>query len=176
MPNDFADTVGRCFDANARALVLYARQWLDDGDARDAVQEAFVRLLRRGEKPPNMLAWLFRVVRSTAFDNVRSKRRRQRRERVVASERAMWFEPRPEDAMDAAAVEAALAALPDEQREVIVLRLWSELTLAEVAEICQAPVSTVFSRYRAGLAAIREHHAGTSAIRENVHPRLSPKL
>lgn len=175
MPNDFAVTVSRCFDANARALVLYARQWLDDSGARDAVQEAFVRLLRRGEDPPNMLAWLFRAVRSTALDNLRSERRRQRREREVASERAMWFESRPEDAMDAAAAEAALAALPDEQREVIVLRLWSRLTLAEVAEVCQAPVSTVFSRYRAGLAAIREHLAEASANCGNIHRGLSPR-
>ncbi len=154
-PND-ADNVGRCFDAHARALVLYARQWLDDGAARDAVQEAFVRLLRRDEAPPNMRAWLYRTVRSTAIDSLRSDQRRQRREQRVAAGRAGWFEPRPHDALDAESAQAALATLPAEQREIIVLRLWSGLTLAEIAEVCQAPVSTVYSRYRAGLAAVRQ--------------------
>jgi RNA polymerase sigma-70 factor (ECF subfamily) len=154
-PHD-ADNVGRCFDAHARALVLFARQWLDDSGARDAVQEAFVRLLRREAVPSNMRAWLYRTVRSAAIDRLRSDQRRHRREQHVATDRTTWFEAHPGDAMDAAQAQAALATLPDEQREAIVLRLWSGLSLAEVAEVCQAPVSTVFSRYRAGLAAVRK--------------------
>jgi len=170
MTDDHSDNVGRIFDDHGRALVLYARQWLDDGDARDAVQEAFVRLLRREVAPTNMLAWLYRAVRSAAIDSLRCEGRRQRREREVASERSAWFEPRPEDAIDTAAVQTALATLPEKQREVIVLRLWSSLTLAEIAEVCQTPVSTVFSRYRAGLAAIRERLERTSTACDNVQP------
>ena len=165
-PND-ADNVGRCFDGHARALVLYARQWLDDGGARDAVQEAFVRLLRREQLPPNMLAWLYRTVRSTSIDRLRSDQRRQRREQHVATRQAVWFESRPDDALDAESVQTALAALPNQQREVIVLRLWSGLSLSEVAEVCQASVSTIFSRYRAGLAAIRKRLEQTEDLRTN---------
>ena len=175
MTNDLTDNVGRIFDAHARALVLYARQWLDDGRARDAVQEAFVRLLRREDSPPNVLAWLYRSVRSAAIDNLRSEQRRQRREREVASGRSMWFEPRPEDAIDAAAAQTALATVLEKQREVIVLRLWSGLTLAEIAEVCQVSVSTVFSRYRAGLAAVRKRLEQTSTTCDNVHPGLGPR-
>jgi len=51
---------------------------------------------------------------------------------------------------------------------VIVLRLWSDLKLAEVAEVCEAPVSTVFSRYRAGLAAIRKRLVPTDDLRANL--------
>jgi RNA polymerase sigma-70 factor (ECF subfamily) len=66
-----------------------------------------------------------------------------------------------------------LANLPDEQREVIVLRLWSGLTLAEVAELCQAPVSTVFSRYRTGLAALRRRFEEAGTIGTKASPDLS---
>ena len=168
MRDNDAENVGRCFDAHGRALVLYARQWLDDGGARDAVQEAFVRLLRRPEAPANMLAWLYRTVRSAAIDGLRSDRRRRRREQQTATGRAMWFQPRPDDPIDAAAAQAALATLPQEQREVIVLRLWSDLTLAEISDVCEAPVSTVFSRYRAGLAAIRKQLVPTDDVRANL--------
>ncbi len=168
MRDNDAENVGRCFDAHGRALVLFARQWLDDAAARDAVQEAFVRLLRRPELPEKMLAWLYRAVRSTAIDGLRSDRRRRRREQRAASGRAMWFQSRPDDPIDAATAQEALATLPQEQREVIVLRLWSDLKLAEVAEVCEAPVSTVFSRYRAGLAAIRKRLVPTDDLRANL--------
>lgn len=127
MKNHHADNVGQCFDAHAGALVLYARQWLDDNTARDAVQEAFVRLLGTKTQPSNMLAWLYRAVRSTAIDSLRSNQRRQRREQKVVAQRQNWFDPRPDDVIDAAMAQAALAAIPDEQREVVVLRLWSGL-------------------------------------------------
>ncbi len=175
MTDNRTDNVGRIFDAHARALVLYARQWLDDGGARDAVQEAFVRLLRREDSPPNMLAWLYRTVRSAAIDSLRSEQRRQRREREVAAQRSMWFEPRPENAIDAAAAQTALATVPEKQREVVVLRLWSGLTLAEIAEACEASVSTIFGRYRAGLAAVRKRLEQTSTPCDNVHPGLGPR-
>jgi RNA polymerase sigma factor (sigma-70 family) len=151
-----AANVGRWFDAHARALVLYARQWMEDESARDAVQEAFMRLLRLPAEPANVPAWLYRTVRNAALDGQRADRRRRQREQRAASQRGAWFESRPGDLIDGAAAEAALAKLPGEQREVIVLRLWSGLSLAEVAAVCQAPVSTVFSRYRAGLAALRQ--------------------
>lgn len=152
-----ATNVCRWFDAHARALVLYARQWREEEGARDAVQEAFARLLRLSAEPENVPAWLYQTVRHAALDDRRAENRRQQRELRAARERTAWFTPRSEDLIDAAAAQAALVHLPSEQREVIVLRLWSGLTLAEVAEVCQAPVSTVFSRYRAGLAAIRKH-------------------
>ena len=175
MTDNHRDNVDSIFDAHSRALVLYARQWLINESARDAVQEAFMRLLRRAESPPNPLAWLYRTVRSTAIDQLRSDSRRRRREEQVAFDRSAWFQPRLDDAIDAAAAQAALAAVPDEQREVIVLRLWSGLTLAEIAEVCQAPVSTVFSRYRTGLATVRKRLEQTPTARDNVNPGLGPR-
>src|SRR4051812_27414003 len=129
------------FDAHAAGLVLYARQWLDRTGAEDVVQETFVRLLSQDREPPNVKAWLYLCTRHAAIAAARSDRRRQRRERAVAGERhgpyagGPLFDPRPDDRLDAAAAEAALADLPPAQREVVLLRVWGGMTLAEVAQV-----------------------------------------
>jgi len=97
-------------------------------------------------------------VRNAAIDAQRSARRRDRREQTVAGQSRQsrpWFESRPDDAIDAAAAEAALAGIAPDQREVILLRLWGGLTLRETAEVLGDPISTLFARYRAGLTAVR---------------------
>jgi RNA polymerase sigma-70 factor (ECF subfamily) len=52
-------------------------------------------------------------------------------------------------------LEFALQKLPAEQREVVVLKLWQELTFEEISQICQIPVNTAASRYRYGLDKLR---------------------
>ena len=58
-------------------------------------------------------------------------------------------------ARDLACRLAEASWITPEQREVVVLRIWSGLTLAEVADVTGTSVSTAFARYRAGLAEIR---------------------
>jgi RNA polymerase sigma factor (sigma-70 family) len=152
MEHETLTDLGRCWEAHAAALVLYARHWLDAASAEDAVQEVFVRLLSH-PRPASLKAWLFRSVRNAAISRLRSQRRREGYE--GRSDRPGWFEPQPGQALDAAAAEAALQRLPEEQREIIVLRIWGGLTLEEAAEATGQPVSTLFSRYRAGLAGLR---------------------
>jgi len=144
------------FDAHAASLVLYARQWLDRQAAEDAVQDVFLRLLSQRGLPANLRAWLFRSVRNEAISHTRSQYRRRQREQAVAADRPGFFRPDPADLIDARSAQAALESLPHSQREVIVLRLWGGLTLAEVASLVGEPVSTVFDQYRAALANIRE--------------------
>lgn len=148
--------LSRWFEGHGPALVLYARTWLDSNRAEDVVQEVFLRLMAQRREPENVRAWLFRSVRNAAVSQLRSRHRRKRHERVRASREPGWFERRPNDPADAEAVQQALTKLPAEQREIIVLRIWCGMTLQEAAEITAQPVSTLFSRYRAGLTAIRE--------------------
>ena len=77
-----------------------------------------------------------------------------RRAADAASQNAQLKKRASQDAT--AAAQAAMTELPVQQREVIVLRIWGGMTLQEVADVVDRPVSTVFSRYRAGLAAIRK--------------------
>ena len=151
-----AEQLARWFDAHAASLMLYARQWVDDAAAEDVVQDVFCRLAAQRRAPASARAWLFRSVRNAALNQVRSRRRRRAREQRPRAGPAAWFQPNPAAPIDAEAVRAAVAALPEAQREIIVLRIWAGLTLAEAAEVVGRPVSTLFSRYQAGLEAIRE--------------------
>jgi RNA polymerase sigma factor (sigma-70 family) len=148
--------LGEWFRAYGAALVLYARQWLDRAAAEDMVQDVFLRLMTQPAAPDNPRAWLFRAVRNAAISGLRSQKRRDAREARPSTERQPWFEPNADERIDAAAAQAVLAGLPQEQREVVVLRIWGELTLREVGELLNEPVSTVFSRYQAALTAIRQ--------------------
>ena len=143
------------FEAHGSVLVLYARQWLPWASAEDVVQDVFCRLMNVAGRPDNAKAWLFRAVRNAAIGQLRSQRRRRRHESRTAIGATDWFDPKPDDLIDAATVQSTLASLPEPQREVIVLRIWADLPLREIERITGTPVSTLHSRYRAGLAALR---------------------
>jgi len=147
--------LSRWFDAYGAALSLYARQWLEAGLADDIVQDVFIRLMSQRAEPRNVKAWLFRSVRNAAISGLRSGKRRQRHEEQAAARRPAWFEARAEDLIDAATAQDAMMSLPSDQREVLVLRIWATMTLRDIAELLDEPVSTVFSRYQAGLEGIR---------------------
>jgi RNA polymerase sigma-70 factor (ECF subfamily) len=148
--------LGRWFEQESRALVLYARQWLDPVAAEDAVQDVFIRLIQEDRPPTHMKAWLYQAVRNRALNGLRSWRRRSRREEQAATETADCFESHPGQRIDAHLAENALHRLPPEEREVVTLRIWGGLTLEETAEVLGSSVPTVFRRYRASLAHIRK--------------------
>lgn len=145
----------KLFDAHAAALVLYARQWVDGASAEDVVQEAFIRLLGAGRAANNPRAWLYTTVRNGAISHWRTRERRDCHERRITPVEA-WFDPDSGDDLDAEAARAALETLPTIQREVIVLRIWSGLTLSEIAAVTGSSTSTVFDQFRKGLQALRE--------------------
>jgi len=139
----------------AGGLVLYARQWLDAASAEDVVQEALTALLMERREPDNPIAWMYRAVHNSAIDSARSASRRRRREQTVALMRREWFESSADSALDAQVAEAALRQLPDEYRQIVVMRIWGELGLAQIAEIMQLSITTVRERYISALAQLR---------------------
>ena len=148
--------LGGWYDAHAARLVLYARQWLDRAVAEDVVQASFLRLASQPQPPTNVKAWLFTAVRNAAISEHRQRQRRSRREQAVSLDRPDWFESNAGDLIDAKTAQEALARLPEPQREIILLRIWGGLSLPEAADVLGEPVSTLFSRYRAGLATLRQ--------------------
>jgi len=153
MPPIGPDELGRLLDEYGPALVLFARQWC--ASPEDVVQEAFVQLARQDATPDRPAAWLFRVVRNGAISLGRSSQRRKRRERSSADRGAAWFVPTEADRLDGQAVAEALQTLPAEQREVIVARLWGQLSFEEIAELSGTSTSTAHRWYLAGLSALR---------------------
>jgi RNA polymerase sigma factor (sigma-70 family) len=145
----------RAIGERAAALVLYARQWLDAASADDAVQEALVALLGQRRPPDNPMAWIYRAVRNAAIDQVRSASRRRRREQTVAFERQELFESGVETLIEGAVAEEWLEQLSPELREVVVLRIWGDITFGEIAVIMDLGISTVHDRFKAALGQLR---------------------
>jgi len=152
------------FDATAPALVLFARQWTDShADAEDVVQEAFVRFWRAGRHAAeDPKAYLFASVKRAALDARRGRLRRRRREAEAGRDRRP-NEPVFESALERdewrAGVEAALATLPEGQREVLVLKVWGGLTFPQIAAVLGVPPNTAASRHRYALEALRRRLA-----------------
>jgi RNA polymerase sigma-70 factor, ECF subfamily len=158
-----------CFSELAPGLLLFARQWTrSNADAEDVVQEAFVRFWRKylntsnrerietGEPFPNR-ALLYASVRSIALDFLRRDHRRTRRESVAVLEMEQSVEPQfavEDESQQALAL--AVGRLPNEQREVLVMKIWNGLTFAEIASVVGISQNTAASRYRYALSALKE--------------------
>src|SRR5438552_458981 len=146
-----------CFARLGPALLLFARRWTNSrADAEDIVQEAFVRFWRRQHSIANR-ALLYATVRSTALDRLRSNQRRARREAAVARDGAEQVEPQFATVDEGQQLlAAAVERLPNEQREVVILKIWNELTFAEIAQALQISPNTAASRYRYALGTLKK--------------------
>ena len=150
------------------ALLRHARAFLGAGrSAEDVVQEAFLRL---AEKPPQLpeeesegaplASWLHRVTRNLCMDTTRTEARRRRREEKAASQEATSGGLTEVEADDTrAAVERSLAKLPDDQREVLVLRLLGERSYKEIAAITGKKIGTIGWLVSVGLKALSKELA-----------------
>ncbi|MEM8817595.1 MAG: sigma-70 family RNA polymerase sigma factor [Pseudomonadota bacterium] len=128
-------------------------------DAADAVHDSLAKALanpdawdaRRGELKP----WFLRVVRNRCLDLIR--RRRAPGEPVDA---LIDGGPSPEAAASSAeqhaAVRRALAALTEDQREIIVLRDYLDLNYADIASVLDIAKGTVMSRLHRARLALKE--------------------
>lgn len=146
-----------CFVQLAPALLLFARRWTrSPADAEDVVQEAFVRFWRHQHSLENR-GLLYATVRSTALDRLRRDQRRAHREAVASLDQDSHCEPifAPEDEGQQL-LAAAIERLPNEQREVVTLKIWNELTFAEIAVALEISQNTAASRYRYALSALKK--------------------
>ena len=138
-----------------RRLVLFAHQWTDSAD--DVVQEVFLKLYRLQTPPDDAVAWLFKVTRNDALNCRRSETLRTRRENVVASAKPDWFEPNEDDRLDLA---EKLRELPGELREIVVARLWGELTFEQIATTTETSMATAYRRYHEAIELLRSRMKG----------------
>jgi RNA polymerase sigma factor (sigma-70 family) len=129
-------------------------RWLmrNDRDAEDTVQDAILRALRffGGFRGVDGRAWLLTIVRNTCFSHLEGQRPRRNDATFDEEIHSVETAEEPETAMSNRATGDALAAaleeLPEEFREVIVMRELEGLSYKEIAEIAQVPVGTVMSR------------------------------
>jgi RNA polymerase sigma-70 factor, ECF subfamily len=148
-------------DRHGAALVLFARQWVvGRADAEDVVQEAFIHFWRSRQRAKDPMAYLYGCVRNCAFDFLRSRKRQARRDEASARQEAvpLFVEPLEQDERRAA-IETALHQLPETQREVLVMKVWGELSFLQIAEALGVSINTAASRYRYALAKLRQQLA-----------------
>ncbi len=143
---------------HAPKFLLFARQQARcEADAQDLVQEAVVEAMRWTEDGnPPAPPLVFATIHRRAIDLARREDRRTGREQAAMERQpAAWFDTSVEDREQQQLMQGALSQLPAMYREVITLKVWGELTLAEIAGTLGIPANTVASRYRYGLEALR---------------------
>jgi len=147
------------------------RQHGQRASAEELTQEVFVRVVRRAatfKHGSKFSTWLFTIARNLLIDALRRKKHRnhdslERRLGVdgpTLKERVPASGPQPDRATTAErlrrAIEEAIQRLPDDQREVFLLREYSGLRFSDIAEIANTRIGTVKSRMRYALEALRK--------------------
>ena len=128
-------------------------------DADDLTQATVERAIRSsGQWTPGtrLDSWLYRIMRNLWIDTARARSRKSARE--APEEEGLNIGDDPREAMDASVdlkrVMAAMARLPDEQREVVALILVEGFGYREVSEMLSLPIGTVSSRLVRGRTAL----------------------
>lgn len=134
------------YEEHGAALVLYARQWCVHPD--DALQDALIDLAQLASDPRDPVAWLFMTVRRKAINQARSENRRSKYQQLAAEQREPWFTGDPASSMGSGEMESLLADLPALEREIVVARIWGELSFEQIAELVDRSLSFVYRRYQ----------------------------
>ena len=145
------------YDTKAAELILYGRALgLAHSEAEDVLQETFVALMQLSGPPTKPEHYCVRSYRNRALNYRRSFWRRLTRE----WESCHWFEKTPETSPAEQQAMQALAQLPAEQREVIVLKVWHGCTFEEIGGLLEISANTAAGRYRYGLRKMRTEVEG----------------
>jgi RNA polymerase sigma-70 factor (ECF subfamily) len=141
------------YEQHGSVLLGYVVSLLQDRSAsEDVLHQVFVKLLQgRVVIEGEPLHYLFRAVRNAALNH----RRRHSREVELAPD-GHWLASPPGAEETGLALQSALTALPVEQREIVVLRVWGQMTFEEAAGVLEISPNTAASRYRYGLAKLKE--------------------
>lgn len=127
-------------------------------DAADAVHDAFAKVLSRPDsydrKRGPLKPWFLRIVRNQCIDLQRRRRIVEPADRLVSPARA------PEQALEIwqrdESLRRALAGMPADQRQILVLRDYLDLSYAEIADVLDIAAGTVMSRLHRSRMALKE--------------------
>jgi RNA polymerase sigma-70 factor, ECF subfamily len=156
--------IERVLDGDSEAFNLLIRQWErpiynfivrmigDRNEAMDLSQDCFMkayRELRTLKDRDRFSSWLYRIAHNACLSQIRRNHGKT------------WVELDPDWGVaespleNRLAVEKALAQLPPDQREAVVLKVFQSLKFEEIAAIQDAPISTVKSRLYMGFEKLR---------------------
>ncbi|MDG4769568.1 sigma-70 family RNA polymerase sigma factor [Solwaraspora sp. WMMD792] len=150
------------YDRYGRAVLHLAASTLATrADAEDVVQTTFVAawLGRDGFDPArgSLLSWLLGIARRKVVDRIRALSREDRVADSVrqATAAAPAVSPDPAQVVDRLVIADELASLPDEQRRMLELAFFDDLTHQQIAAVTGVPLGTVKSHIRRGMASLR---------------------
>jgi RNA polymerase sigma-70 factor (ECF subfamily) len=152
----------RIYDRYSPILLgLLLRILRSRAEAEDVLQEVFLQVWQRAHsfdaERGRAFTWLVTLARSRAIDRLRSVGSRERAARASAeealpeSEPAEWADNAAIRSERAEAVRAALAELPEEQRQVLMLAYIEGMSQSEIAAAKNQPLGTVKTRTRSAL-------------------------
>ena len=142
-------------------LFLYAQQRAASyADAQDIYQEALIKVIRSAQSsgsryiPPCGKFYL--AIRHGAIDLYRSRTVREQREKQSEQPATVeWFVEDIENQEKHRYLQSVIRKLPEDQQEVLLLKIWGSLTFKTIAEILGVSVNTVASRYRYALDKVK---------------------
>jgi RNA polymerase sigma-70 factor (ECF subfamily) len=127
-------------------------RWLtkNEQDAKDIAHDAFVRAFRFQAPVENVRAWFLTVVRNTAYTAMKKQAPLASETETAAYANLADGQISPEEhalnQVDVELIRQALGQLPEEYREVFILRELEDLSYQEISEVVSAPIGTVMSR------------------------------
>ena len=151
----------RLYDEHAQALFSFLLNFTrHEADTRDLLQEVFIKLARRPELLDGVRderAFLLRLAHNLAIDLIRRRGAREKHYEQLAGEgpAILAATSAPDEGAFRRALSAALGELPADQRAVVHLKLWEQLTFEQIAELLSIPLNTAASRYRYGIDKLR---------------------
>ncbi len=165
------DTVAFATLYDRHATVVYSllvRIVCDPKAAEDLLQESFWQVWQKADQyagSGTVAAWLLRIARNKAFDELRHQRCRPQFQELQELQEtgACWpidqnisLEQQVLQQCTAQAISQALATIPTEQRHCLQLAFFEGLSHNAIAELTNTPLGTIKSRLRIGLAKV-EH-------------------
>jgi RNA polymerase sigma-70 factor (ECF subfamily) len=151
----------RLYDEHAQALFAFLMNFTrDEHDTRDVLQEIFTKLARQAallSGARDVRRFLLRLAHNEAIDLHRRRGTRVKYHERFSTEQPSIFAPddNPDENAFGEALSAALSDLPEDQRAVVHLKLWENLTFEQIAETFDISPNTAASRYRYGLDKLR---------------------
>lgn len=136
------------------ALLLFAQTVTGErGRAQDAVHQVFLKVIEKGNlnQVGDKKAYLFACVRNAALNEGKLRNRN-----APLDPNAAWFGPPDRDYAGEQNLRRALQSLPDDQRQVMVLHVWGDMTFSQISNLLNLSSNTVASRYRYALAKLRD--------------------
>ena len=154
--------IAALYDRYGRLIFSMALRVVQDrGAAEEITQDVFLRCWRSLDRyqpsQGSLASWMLSITHNRAIDELRSRRGKSQRREISADHMQLLTadEPAIDDALLRGEIRVALAALPQPQREVIIVIFWGGLTRHEAAAQLSLPLGTVCTRLRLGMDKLR---------------------